>query len=246
LQPPPTVLILNTGMWQALPSATYAIDLRERAQRAAPRVVWKTTTRMRQAGETKWQRTDLLARRIFDEVYDSAYLTRRLVDSDYWDARHFLPHVYNALNAALLRQLYGPPSRCHAFSHGACDEREPKRNKGARERRGGGAAPADATVGQPVSLGEASARMAAVATADPLPREEGWSGVGRRPPRQWSVVQALMWVDSLGVGYNPAAFTHEQLNGSSLLRIVESADFAQIGVKGAADRAKLRDGLSRL
>ena len=52
LQPPPTVLILNTGLWQELPNDTYALALRRAAEAVAPRVIWKTTTRMRKAGPT--------------------------------------------------------------------------------------------------------------------------------------------------------------------------------------------------
>ena len=34
--------------------------------------------------------------------------------------RHFEPWVYQHLNAALLRQLYGPPAQCAMHSHGRC------------------------------------------------------------------------------------------------------------------------------
>ena len=95
LRPPPTVLILNTGLWQELPTDAYARELRAAAERAAPRVIWKTTTRMRKGGPTRWMRTDLRARRVFAELYDSAYLTRHAAFSDFWDPRHFLPRVYN-------------------------------------------------------------------------------------------------------------------------------------------------------
>lgn len=50
LQPPPTVIILNTGMWGSLSNGTLAAGLLRAAQRAAPRVLWKTTTRMRCEG----------------------------------------------------------------------------------------------------------------------------------------------------------------------------------------------------
>ena len=112
LQPKPTVLVLNMGLWSGPPNASYAKELEAVARSVAPRVVWKTTTRMRKAGPSKWLRTDLLPRRVFSEVFDAARLTRGLVDRDYWDPRHFHPHVYNHLNAALLRQLYGPPTQC--------------------------------------------------------------------------------------------------------------------------------------
>ena len=125
LQPPPTVLLLNMGQWGALPGEGYARSLLAAAQRAAPRVLWKTTTRMRKGGPTKWLRTDSLARRVFPEIYDAAFHTRGADPAtDYWDPRHFRPRVYNDLNAALLRQLYGPPRRCVDFVHGACNAEE--------------------------------------------------------------------------------------------------------------------------
>ena len=49
------------------------------------------------------------------QVYDAAYLTRNLVASDFWDPRHYLPHVYNDLNAALLAQLYGAQHVMHSM-----------------------------------------------------------------------------------------------------------------------------------
>ena len=72
LQPPPPVLLLNMGQWGALPGEGYARSLLAAAQRAAPRVLWKTTTRMRKGGPTKWLRTDLLPRRVFPEIFDAA------------------------------------------------------------------------------------------------------------------------------------------------------------------------------
>ena len=120
LTPPPTVLILNSGLWGALNNESFATALAAAAGRAAPRVLWKSTTRVRNAGDSKWRRTDLVARRIFREVYDAAYLTRGSSVADYWDPRHFLPHVYNRLNAALLWQLYGKPHGCLTFNKGRC------------------------------------------------------------------------------------------------------------------------------
>jgi len=205
LRPPPTVLVLNTGQWGEMPYEA-ARELRAAAEAAAPRVLWKTTTRMRKAGPTKWQRTDLHARRAFDEVYDAAFLTRALDrERDYWDARHYLPHVYNDLNAALLAQLYGPPLRCAGFNHGACTEPEPDSSR---------------AVGPP----------------------EGWRGVLARPPAQWSVVQALMWMDALdGVQFDVAAFTHAQLNGSGLLRLAspDPTRLAEVGVKRPKEQARV-------
>ena len=120
LTPPPTVLILGSGLWGALNNESFAAALEAAARRAAPRVLWKTTTRMRNAGDSKWRRTDLVARRTFREVYDTAYLTRGSSAADYWDPRHFLPHVYNRLNVALLWQLYGKPRGCLSFNKGRC------------------------------------------------------------------------------------------------------------------------------
>lgn len=120
LQPPPTVLILNTGLWGAISNESFAIRLSRASHSASPRVLWKSTTRMRNGGPTKWRRTDLLARRVFSEVYDAAYFTRACAPADFWDPRHFLPHVYNRLNKALLWQLYGRPSGCIAFNRGRC------------------------------------------------------------------------------------------------------------------------------
>ena len=68
LQPPPTVLVLNMGMWGPTSNETFYRELARAAREVVPRVIWKTTTRMRDAGPTKWLRTDLVARRVFGEV----------------------------------------------------------------------------------------------------------------------------------------------------------------------------------
>ena len=36
-------------------------------------------------------RTDLRARRVFAEVYDTTFHTRAVPAADYWDPRHFRP-----------------------------------------------------------------------------------------------------------------------------------------------------------
>ena len=199
LQPPPTVIVLNMGLWSGPPNASYAAELERVARTVAPRVVWKTTTRMRKSGSSKWLRTDLLARRVFREVFDAARLTRRLTTRDYWDPRHFLPHVYNHLNAALLAQLYGPPTQCHEFSHSKClSGREPTADSAPDE----------------------SERAEAVRAAR---ADEGWPGVAERRPSQWTPLQVMMWLDSLGVGYvaNLKQLATRGLNGSALVALVQ-------------------------
>ena len=120
LHPKPTVLILNSGLWNGEPNETFAKTLRDFGTHVAPRVIWKTTTKIRTAGNSKWLKTDLKARRVFNEIFDAAFLTRNLKESDYWDLRHFQPHVYNKLNAALLKQLYGETIKCISFRNGNC------------------------------------------------------------------------------------------------------------------------------
>lgn len=217
LQPPPTVIVLNMGLWSGPPNASYAAELERTARTVAPRVVWKTTTRMRKSGSSKWLRTDLLARRVFHEVFDAARLTRHLDNRDYWDPRHFLPHVYNHLNAALLAQLYGPPAQCDEFSHGKCIRgREPT------------AASAPGEAGRAEVLRGGSA-------------DEGWTAVARRQPSLWSPLQTLMWVDSLGIAYDAKAMANRGLNGSTLSAIVQPgatrADVDELGLRKPAQLA---------
>ena len=71
-------LLISTPLdeWQPLVLISLGSSLLAAAQRAAPRVLWKTTTRMRKGGPTKWLRTDSLARRVFPEIYDAAFHTR--------------------------------------------------------------------------------------------------------------------------------------------------------------------------
>lgn len=192
LTPPPTVLVLNTGMWGGAPNASYAAALERAARAVAPRVLWKTTTRMRKSGPTKWLRTDLVPRRTFGETFDAARLTRSLVDRDYWDVRHFLPHVYNHLNAALLRQLYGPPVQCEEFSHSRC-------------LRGRSPTPANAPLEE-----ERAEVVAAAHSAD------GWAGVTQRAPAEWTPLQTMLWLDSLGIDYDAKTLANRGVNGSSL------------------------------
>ena len=94
-------------------------------------MVWKTTTRTRKHGPRQWEQTDVEARRAFGEVFDAAKLTSKTPDRLYWDLRHFELPVYHHLNAALLRQLYGPPVQCVEFNHGCCRKSAPPTNESA-------------------------------------------------------------------------------------------------------------------
>ena len=107
LRPPPTVLILNCGLWGS-PDSEDLAELRAAAKRVSPRVLWKTsTTQSRSAGSTEWVQNDKAARRTFADVFDAANLTSTVPKELYWNNNHFRAPVYNHLNAALLRQLYG-------------------------------------------------------------------------------------------------------------------------------------------
>ena len=214
LQPPPTVLVLNMGLWSGPPNASYAAELERTARAVAPRVVWKTTTRMRKSGPSKWLRTDLLPRRVFREVFDAARLTRGLGARDYWDPRHFHPHVYNHLNAALLRQLYGPPTQCDDFNHGRCAK---------------GVAPTATSA--PLE----PERAEAVAAAQPA---EGWAGVASRPPSQWNSLQTMLWLDSLGIEYDAKALANRGVNGTTLLDL----DVARKGPMTALEELGINNG----
>ena len=222
LQPPPTVLVLNMGLWSGPPNASFAAALERAARTVAPRVVWKTTTRMRKAGSTKWLRTDLLPRRIFSEVFDAARLTRWLVDRDYWDPRHFHAHVYNHLNAALLRQLYGAPVQCDEFNHGKCYKAKP-----------------------PTAASAPAEPERAEVVAD-TSSAEGWAGVASRPPAQWSALQTILWIDSLGVAYDAKEFATRELNGTGLLRLVEQSRATEVGISMTAQRNVVAPQLRKL
>ena len=222
LQPPPTVLVLNMGLWNGPPNATYAADLERIARRVAPRVVWKTTTRMRKSGPSKWLRSDLVPRRVFAEIFDAARLTRNLHDRDYWDPRHFQPHVYNHLNAALLRQLYGPPTQCEEYSHGRC----------TRGR-------------QPTALSapDEAGRIEVVSDSSPM---EGWAGVAKRSPVAWSALQTILWVDSLGIDYSAKEFANRGINGSQLMALVHFKRTAEVGISQSACRRVVQPRLDDL
>ena len=222
LQPPPTVLVLNMGLWSGAPNASYAVELERVARRVAPRVLWKTTTRMRKSGPTKWLRSDLAPRRVFGEIFDAARLTRGLVDRDFWDPRHFQPHVYNHLNAALLRQLYGPPMQCQEFSHGRCTKARPPSALSAPEE-------ADRIE----VVGDASA-------------DAGWAGVAKRPVAQWSTLQTILWIDSLGIDYSAKEMANRGINGSSLLAHVDQQRVVELGISASARRRVLQPAFERL
>ena len=226
LQPPPTVIVLNMGMWGAPKNASMFADVKHAAKQVTPRVLWKTTTRMRRSGSTKWMRTDLAARRTFDEVFDAARLTRHLTDRDYWDPRHFLPHVYNHLNAALLRQLYGPPVRCEEFNHARCS-------------KGG---PATRSWDIEVPLEEVER---ANVVSDALP-SAGWAGLAHVKPENWSTLQTLLWVDSLGITHDPKAFVKRGVNGSTLLGLLRESRLLEVGVSASAGKRMLGPRLAHL
>lgn len=84
-----TVLVVNMGMWGDANESFYR-ELVHAARQVTPRVLWKTTTRMRYEGRLKWLRTDLTARRVFGEhaeIFDAAWLTRNTSPTDYWGTR---------------------------------------------------------------------------------------------------------------------------------------------------------------
>lgn len=227
LQPPPTVILLNMGQWGPPPNVSYLAAIDAVARRAAPRVLWKTTTRMRKSGPTKWLRTDMLARRTFREVFDAARLTRSLTDRDFWDSRHFVPHVYNHLNAALLRQLYGPPTKCEEFNHGRCSRSTSAAEVIQRKSVGGFDEPTGETARADV-VGEANAR-------------EGWAGVADRSPTKWTVLQTIMWADSLGIKMDFKELASRSVNGSKLLAMLDQSRHAELGIPpGAAKKVLLR------
>ena len=91
--------------------------------------------------------------------------------------------------------------------------------------------------------GACSEEEADVTRAAPPP--EGWAGVARRPPAQWSVVQALMWMDSLGVAFDVAAFTHSQLNGSALLRLAADRRLGEVGVRRPREQRRVAEELEK-
>lgn len=105
LNPPPTVLILNCGLWGS-PDISDLVELNEAAKLVVPRVIWKTTP-TRSARSAKWVLNDVAARHTFQEVFDAAWLTSNVTKELYWDDLHFRATVYNHLNAVLLNQLYG-------------------------------------------------------------------------------------------------------------------------------------------
>ena len=229
MQPPPTVLLLNMGLWGPPPNASYLEDIYAVARRAAPRVVWKTTTRMRKSGPTKWLRTDMLARRTFREIFDAARLTRSLSSRDYWDARHFVPHVYNHLNAALLRQLYGQPVQCEEFNHGRCSRSKPVLATNARVR--GAPAPGPLLASSADDTMSEAERAASVSSATP---EQGWTGVLERPPTEWNTLQTILWLDFLGVSFDAKEFANRSINASSMRELLELSRHAELGMPQGA------------
>ena len=105
------MLILNCGLWGS-PDTEDLAELRAAAKRVSPRVLWKTTTTQSSlAGSTKRVPNDKAARRTFDEEFDAANFTSTVPEELYWNNNHFSAPVYNHLNAALLRQLYGDAGR---------------------------------------------------------------------------------------------------------------------------------------
>ncbi|KAL1522758.1 hypothetical protein AB1Y20_017730 [Prymnesium parvum] len=250
LSPPPTVLVLNSGLWGPLSNETFATLLAAAAKQAAPRVLWKTTTRMRNAGVTKWRRTDLLARRTFREIFDAAYLTRSCSAADFWDPRHFLPHVYNRLNAALLWQLYGKPLGCTSFQKGRCTAYAPVNVLAA-----GGLGSSTSNPGSSQMRDVSDIEQAVRNTTISL---HGWEGVKQAlSPLQWDSLQTVLWLDSI----NPAIkFDHKAVvgdsiaadgvNGSLLLAILRGAPFAppptSIGIRRTLHVHRLRTLLEQL
>ncbi len=236
LQPPPTVLLLNMGQWGPPPNASYLADIDAVARRAAPRVLWKTTTRMRKSGPTKWLRTDMLARRTFREIFDAARLTRSLTSRDYWDPRHFVPHVYNHLNAALLRQLYGPPVQCEEFNHGRCSRSKLLPATSAR----GAAMPVLLSSTPPSGpWSDAMSETERAITVSATTPEQGWAGIAARPPADWNTLQTILWVDSLGTAFDAKEFASRSINASSMRELLDQSRHLELGMSAGAAKKVL-------
>ena len=121
------------GQWGACRARATRASSRRR-QRAAPRVVWKTTTRMRKGGHQVAADRRVGAPRL-PEIYDAAFHTRGADPADYWDPRHFRPRMYNELNAALLRQLYGRRAAASTLCTARATPRRRRRRPPAATRR---------------------------------------------------------------------------------------------------------------
>ena len=105
------MLILNCGLWGS-PDTEDLAELRAAAKRVSLRVLWKTsTTQSKSAGSTEWVQNDKGARGTFGDVFDASNLISTVPKKLYWNNNHFRAPVYNHLNTALLRQLYGDAGR---------------------------------------------------------------------------------------------------------------------------------------
>lgn len=161
------------------------------------------------------------------QLFDAAFLTRGLVASDFWDPRHYLPHVYNKLNAALLWQLYGEPRGCNGFNRGRCSGREP----------------VDSVAPPELS---ADARAAVAAARGAASGTDLWPGVATTAPRHWSVLQAVLWMSEHDIVFDAksavgSTLVPEGVNGSVLLSALDDPKrLERIGIKKEQEQQKLR------
>ena len=114
LQPLPTVIIMNIGIWMHFLKDDYH-KLQEIFRESNARFFWKTTTKYR----NNKQVDDKYVRKYFN-IFDAHKHTQNCTISDYWDNFHFQPWVYNKLNALLLKEIYGNQKQCLKFVHGKC------------------------------------------------------------------------------------------------------------------------------
>ena len=75
----------------------------------------------------------------------------------------------------------------------------------------------------------------AAAVADAVP-SEGWAGIKARAPSEWSALQTILWIDSLGIEYDPKEFANRAINGTDLLVFVQLSRLAELGISQSARR----------
>ena len=84
-------------------------------------------------------------------------------------------------------------------------------------------------------------------TARPV---ETWAGVSARPPHEWTPLQTMLWIDSLGVAYDAKAFANHEVNGSALLALMQPsashAELEELGIRSSSRRLVLAPRLARL
>jgi hypothetical protein len=102
----PDTLVINQGLWRMNRSPATIQRLASVCHKAAPHVIWKTTTRAFYIeGSFDSEAFRSILRQNNFSIFDAYNITAAYPKEAYWDLQHLENHVYTELNTEFLKQF---------------------------------------------------------------------------------------------------------------------------------------------